>query len=102
MEDTMDPASMHAGSTYAVHSIKACVVYDEASGQIQHHHSVVTLVGGKEPEEHEIARDALAAHNNQRSRAALKMRVLHVAPDALKSGQRYRVHHGQQALIREE
>jgi hypothetical protein len=85
-----------------VHSTKTCIVYDETSGQIHHHHSVLTLVGGREPADEEIAKDALAALSKQRSRTAPKLRVLHVAPDALQQGRQYRVHHAKQTLIRED
>jgi hypothetical protein len=50
-----------AGSTeYAVRSVKACVVFDSASGEIQHTHQVVTIEGAEETSDDEVTRRALS------------------------------------------
>jgi hypothetical protein len=96
----MDPLTNNIGATVPILSIKTCVVYDEASGRIHHHHSVLTLVGGREPSEEEIAKDALRALSHQQRATAPKMRVLHVAHNELARDKRYRVNHAEKALIR--
>jgi hypothetical protein len=80
-----------AGATIPIHSIKACVVYDAASGQIHHRHHVLTLVGGREPAAHEIAADALRAIRNLPKSPGGLLDVLHVYHDAMEPGKRYRV-----------
>jgi hypothetical protein len=101
MSPPTNQATKNAGATVPVHSIKACVVYDATNGQIHHHHRVLTLVGGREPAEEEIAKDALRALSNRRKPPSGKLHVLHVAHDALEQGKRYRVDHAKQALIPE-
>jgi hypothetical protein len=81
---------MHVGSTLPVHSIKLCVVYD-ANGRIHHQHRVLTLVGGREPGEDEIAKDALRAAANRHKPPTGSLHVLHVLHDAMEQGKRYRV-----------
>jgi hypothetical protein len=50
-----------AGSTdYAVESVKGCVVFDSASGAIQHIHQVVTIEGAEETPDDEVTRRALS------------------------------------------
>jgi hypothetical protein len=78
------------GSTLPVQSIKACLVYD-AKGKIHHQHSVLTLVGGREPGEDEVAKDALFAAANRRKPPTGPLHVLHVPHDAMEPGKRYRV-----------
>jgi hypothetical protein len=80
-----------AGATVPVKSIKACVVYDAASGRIHHHHSVLTLEGGREPDVQEIAADALGAAGRRRGAPGGSLEVLHIAHDAMDPGKRYRV-----------
>lgn len=79
------------GSTAPVHSIKACVVYDAASGKIHHSHRVLTLEGGREPPAEEIAADALRAVAGRRSPPGGTLEVLHVDPAVLEDRTRYRV-----------
>jgi hypothetical protein len=95
----MDHTTKNIGSTMPVHTIKTYVVYDEASGRIYHHHSVLTLVGGREPSEEEMSNDALRALRHQQTATAPKLQVLRVAHDALQPGQRYRVNHAARALV---
>ena len=64
-----------AGSTAPVQSIKACVVYDPDSGEIHHRHKVLTLVGGREPTEKEMAEHALQALRNRRNPPVGKLSV---------------------------
>ncbi len=78
-----------AGATVPVHSMKACVVYDRASGRIHHHHKVMTLVGGREPDEAKIAADALAAARLRPDPPAGELAVLHIVHDAIEAGKRY-------------
>jgi hypothetical protein len=81
----------HAGATIPIQSIKACVVYDATSGLIRHCHRVLTLAGGREPAEGEIAADALRAMNNLPNPPSGVHHVLHVHHDAIEPGKRYRV-----------
>ena len=90
------------GATVAVQSIKSCVVYDSESGQIHHHHSVLTLVGGKEPTDDQIGHDALRALGRRPKAITGKPYVLHVAYNALEPGKRYRVDHTKRTLILHE
>lgn len=80
-----------AGATVPVQSIKACVVYDAASGRIHHQHRVLTLVGGYEPAKSEIAARALHAVKNRREPPTGDLEVLHVDHQALERGKHYRV-----------
>ncbi|HZZ11571.1 MAG TPA: hypothetical protein VFE79_12850 [Paraburkholderia sp.] len=91
----------HAGATIAIRSMKACVVYDETSGSIHHHHRVLTLEGGQEPTEQEMAQQALDAfsHSPNAKNPAGRLSVLQVGHDALEAGKRYRVDHAMQALV---
>lgn len=45
---------------YAVRSVKASVVFDTASGEIQHVHQVVTMEGAEETSDDEVMRRALS------------------------------------------
>ncbi len=81
-------------------SSQTCVVYDAQTGRILHVHQVVTLHGGEAPTDHEIESRALAlAANDRRQRS--QMRVLHVNPESLSPGERYRVDLEKQALLSE-
>jgi len=90
------------GSTVLVRSIKACVVYDSGSGEIHHQHRVLTLVGGREPEEREKAEHALRAVRNRRNPPARNFSVLHVAPDSLETHKKYRVNVDKKTLVVDE
>lgn len=78
------------GSTVPVVSIKACVVYD-MNGHIHHHHRVMTLAGGYEPAEDEIAKDALKELRKRSNPPPGNLHVLHIKHDALEPSKRYRV-----------
>ncbi|MGB8966300.1 MAG: hypothetical protein WCB99_11725 [Candidatus Cybelea sp.] len=88
-----------AGATVPVQSIKACVVYDPATGAIHHEHRVLTLAGGREPTESEIAEAALKGLANRRRPPKGEFQVLHVNPAAMESGKRYRVDVKAKALV---
>jgi flavin-binding protein dodecin len=88
-----------AGATCPVQSIKACVVYDSANGRIHHVHRVLTLVGGREPSEDEIAADALRAMGSLPEPPTRVLEVLHVHHSAVESGKRYRVDLTTKALV---
>jgi hypothetical protein len=90
------------GATIPVQSMKACVVYDSTSGQIHHHHRVLTLVGGREPTEDQIAADSLRAIRNRRNPPSGALHVLHVHHDAMEPGKRYRVDPVKKALVLHE
>ena len=47
------------GTDHVVTSIKGCVVFDTATGVIQHVHQVVTIEGAEETTDEEVARRAL-------------------------------------------
>jgi hypothetical protein len=93
---------MRAGATVPVQSIKVCVVYDTANGRIHHQHRVLTLIGGREPAEVEMAKDALRAINNRRKPPTGSLEVLHVRHDAMEPGKRYRVDVHRKALALED
>ena len=78
-----------SGATVPVQSIKACVVYDSTTGQIHHQHHVLTLVGGREPAEDEIARDALQAVKSRHDAPKGNLQVLHVRQDAMEKDKKY-------------
>ena len=80
-----------SGATVPVRSIKSCVVYDSTTGQIHHQHHVLTLVGGREPAEDEIARDALQAVKSRHDPPKGSLQVLHVRHDAMEKEKKYRV-----------
>jgi hypothetical protein len=89
-----------AGATVAVKSVKACVVYDAASGRIHHHHRVLTLEGGHEPDAAEMEEAALSHTANRRSgKPSGTLKVLHIAPDALEPAKRYRIDVAKQTLV---
>jgi hypothetical protein len=49
------------GSTdYAVRSVKACVVFDSATGEVQHVHQVVTMEGAEETPDDDVMLRALS------------------------------------------
>jgi hypothetical protein len=87
------------GATVPVHSIKTCVVYDAASGRIHHSHSVLTLVGGREPPEDEIGQDAVRTLRSRRNPPAGELHVLHVPHESLDPNQRYRVDHAKRIVV---
>lgn len=96
-----NPQMMTTGSTVPVVSMKACVVYD-SNGHIHHHHHVMTLAGGREPAEDEIAKDALQALRERSNPPSGDLHVLHIKHDALKPGKRYRVNVHKKHLVDEE
>ena len=98
MELIKGGAADRAGATVAVKSVKACVVYDAQSGLIRHHHCVLTLEGGREPGEAEIAADAISAAGRRRGAPSGSLEVLHIPHDALDPGKRYRVDVGTKKL----
>jgi hypothetical protein len=56
----------HAGSPdYVVRSVKACVVFDSASGAVRHVHQVVTIEGARETPDDEVRRRALSLAQEQ-------------------------------------
>ena len=92
---------MNHGGPGPVQSMKACVVYDAADGQIHHHHLVFTVVGGREPTADEVAADALRAAKNRHSPPTGVLDVLHIHHDAIKLGKRYRVDVHKKVLVLE-
>jgi len=48
-------AETFGGAVAVITSERLCVVYERSSGEIVHTHRVVTLEGGREPSEHEMA-----------------------------------------------
>jgi hypothetical protein len=99
MELTEEPDMSDAGATCPVQSIKACVVYDSTNGRIHHVHRVLTLVGGREPAEAEIAADALRAMGGLPAAPTGALEVLHVHHSAVEPGKRYRVDLAAKALV---
>jgi hypothetical protein len=91
-----------AGATVRVQSEKACVVFDAASGEVHHHHGVITLAGGTEPTADQIAADAMKAVRRWPDRPAGQLDVLHIAHDAFQPGRRYRVDVSRGRLVADE
>jgi hypothetical protein len=87
------------GSTIPIHSKKACIVYDASSGQIRHVHSVVTFVGGREPNNEEIEADALRALGSLPNPPKGDFHVLHIDHDAIEPGKKYGVDPHKKALV---
>ena len=75
------------------------MVYDSSSGRIHHEHRVLTLIGGREPTESEIAADALRAVGKRRQPPAGTLEVLHVHHGAIERDKRYRVDVRRKELI---
>jgi hypothetical protein len=91
-----------AGATVSIQSHKACVVYDSSTGQIHHEHRVLTLVGGREPTDDEIAKEALrVAATGRREAPRGNLDVLHIIPQAWESGKTYRVDVHNKKLVSE-
>jgi hypothetical protein len=88
-----------AGATVPVQSTKACVVYDSSNGRIYHEHQVLTLSGGREPSDSEIAADALRAVGRRRQPPGGALEVLHVPHGTLERGKRYRVDAHRKELV---
>jgi hypothetical protein len=88
-----------SGSTLPVHSIKACVVYDKSDGQIYHQHRVLTLRGGYEPPEDEMAADALRFLGPKHEAKKAMFGILNIHHEAMAPGRRYRVHPERKELI---
>ena len=86
------------GGTEKVESVSSCVVYDPATGHIQHLHHCVTMVGGRHPSDDEIARDAVAAALRGSLRNRRELSVLHIPAAAIEPGKSYYVDHERQAL----
>ena len=86
------------GEAVAVSSERLCVVYERSSGEIVHTHRVVTLEGGREPDEDEMAAYAVSLASRRRG-SEDGLETLHVASDALQPGRRYRVEHEHKRLV---
>ena len=80
-----------SGATVPVHSIKAYMVYDRSSGRVHHEHRVMTLVGGREPPDAQMAADALKAANRRGRHAEGALEVLAVDHRTVEPGKTYRV-----------
>jgi hypothetical protein len=70
-------------------SVTSCVVYDQ-KGAIVHVHSVVTVDGAKETPPKEVEKHALEMAAD-RGLETSGLHALHVHPDQLQPGVRYRV-----------
>jgi alpha-ketoglutarate-dependent taurine dioxygenase len=88
-----------AGATLPIHSLKACVVYDTATGRIHHIHRVMTLEGGREPSTETIAEDALRALRSLPNPPDGALDILHVHHDAIEPNKRYRVNLRSKTLV---
>jgi hypothetical protein len=93
-------ASGNFGAAAAVSSERLCLVYDPTSGEIVLTHRVVTLEGGTEPSEDEIARYAVLLAR-RRAGAGQRLEALHVERGALEPGRRYRVDPKDKVLVAE-
>lgn len=78
---------------------RLAVVYDRASGNIVHFHRVTTLQGGKTRSDDEVASAALEhAGKANPSFDQKQVRVLIVAPHAIRPGHTHRVDVNKQVL----
>jgi hypothetical protein len=96
---------------YAVRSVKACVVFDTASGEIQHVHQVVTMEGAEETSDDEVKRRALLfARQRLESGTALpgeqavravqgELEAVEVDPSQLEVARPQRVDPGTRSLV---
>jgi hypothetical protein len=91
--------STGSGATLPVQSIKACVVYDTSDGRIHHQHRVLTLQGGREPAEAEMAADALRHLGTAYASRRAALAILHVQHDALNPASHYRVDPQRKVLV---
>jgi hypothetical protein len=82
-----------------VRSKKACVVYQAQTGDICHVHRVLTFDGGREPNESEIAADALRAFQGLQPGRQGTFETLHVDHAAVEPGKKYRVDLQKKALV---
>jgi hypothetical protein len=87
-----------SGGTVPVKSSRACVVYDADTGHVHHIHQVVTLEGGREPNESEIEAHAMALARRKERRAG-RFKALHLAADAVRPHQLYTVDLKTRALV---
>lgn len=96
----------------AVHSVKACVVFDAATGAVHHVHRVVTMEGAQETPDDEMKRDALRyAADRLKSGVALpgrrtasparhpELEALHVDPEKVDLNRPHRVDPRTRTLI---
>jgi hypothetical protein len=88
-----------SGSTLPVHSIKACVVYDTSDGRIYHQHRVLTLKGGYEPQDDEMAADALRFLGPRHEAKRATLGILNIHHEAMTPGRRFRVHPERKELL---
>jgi hypothetical protein len=87
------------GSNTPIYSKKACVVYDARTGRLHHVHRVVTFVGGREPSEEQMTRDALHAFKGPPMGHSGEFHTLQVRHDAIEPGKSYRIDHHKRALV---
>ena len=80
-------------------TIQKAVVYDLVTGQILHVHQHVALEGGFVPDHEQVEKKALEYAMVRQGRDLGRMRVLHIALDAIKPGKIYRVDVGSLTLV---
>lgn len=73
-----------------VQSVKCCVLFDPADGEILHTHRVVTMDGAAEVSEREVEKRTLELAKGFGLKVA-KLRSLHVDAGAFEAGKRYAV-----------
>jgi argonaute-like protein implicated in RNA metabolism and viral defense len=69
---------------------RCCIVFESASGKIRHVHRVITMLGGTERGEKEIAERALALAKKHGATGA-KLDVIHIDPKTVEARGHYRV-----------
>jgi hypothetical protein len=80
-----------------VKSVKSCILYDPANGEIQHVHRIVTMENAyeattKDLEERTLELSSKHGINNS------SMRLLHIDEKMIESGKKYKVDVGNQRL----
>ena len=103
MKNSPDSNPGSTGSTLPIQSLKSCVLYDE-TGRIHLQHAVMTLQGGYEPTEEEMANEARrvlrrSSHSVPEPKA---LHVLHVPHGALQPGKEYRVDPTRRKLLEQD
>jgi hypothetical protein len=75
------------------------VIYDTTTGEIVHRHDVVTMKGGKHPDEQTLEKDAHAQFSLAQPGRKGETAVLHINPRMLKPKTLYKVDVKNRALV---
>lgn len=88
----------HIGTVEVEHE-SMVVLYDPNTGRVVHQHQVVTMKGGRHPDEKTMEKDAMEQLAHIQPGVAAKLSVLHVDPRTLKPGVLHKVDTAKHALV---